>query len=1169
MDRGFEATDSGTTWLDAGDVQGLQVGSNNVQFNRFGHTPPVVRSSYLEQVRRIAPSALIGRAAELAELAAFCSDDAGHAYGWWRAPAWAGKSALLSWFVLHPPPGIKVVSFFITARHHRQNDRKAFVDNVLEQLAELLKYRGLPPGLTDSTHEAHLIGMLSAAAAACRQSGERLVLVVDGLDEDRGVTVMPDSYSIAGILPRQPPSQLKIVVSSRSDPPLPQDVPEDHPLRGSCRTWDLQQSAHADIVRADAERDLKRMVTTGGVERDILGFVAAAGSGLSIRDLTELINEDEWLVTDHLSSFTGRTFRRVDATYALAHEEMQPTAARLLGTRLRDYQQRLHEWAEHYHQLSWPAGTPDYLLRGYFRTTHRDLARMVRYATDADRHDRMLDHTGGDTVALEETLQAQEALLAVAEADLPAMCRLALHRGDLEERNAKLPLGLPRLWAAVGNIDRAEALIHSVPEDGNRRAVALILLAPEVAAAGHHVRAERLVAMIPSRLYVSADEPGKAICAVVRKIAEGGDYDRAINLARTPEQAFWRSRAHSEVAIAAAIRGEDHAEALAEQVPTPYWRAQTFAVLAKMAARAGNAGLADRLASRAETEADNMPERNDRPFALAFLAHEAKESGDGERAQRLATLAADEASALEDQLNRIDTLTRIVPRLAEILDQSSLAELALLAEMTLNAARGDNQITLERQIRLIGATAAAWHTAGDRERAVAVTDAVAVPSNRDSALLDLVSVAAAAGDLKHAHALLRSFSDSSGKDSALGRIVNTLTGPNAEEHIAELVDAIQDRERYASALTDWGYRLAKRGDLQAATQLAERAEAVVRSAGDPARRVALLVALLSVLVEADDTERARAAADRALAAYQAVPERWRSDFKLAAFVRASARAGAHHTAASAAQLIRDSDARAKAQIDLALSIAQEGKRDVAVDLLNAAEKAAMSVPDVRHRLETIRKAIATLWMIGEGEIADALAGRTFDHNGLDEPTEPAEPLRFPTLRVIGKEPSSLLAKERDQALARAVTQLAADGLFPRAETLTSLIIDQLAQAQARTKVVLAMAKAGHHERARALALSEEQSHRRDSCLRELADTLTDLGAIDQAEEIARSIKDNFQRVEALITLARKVEPVRARSLLAIPLQHGRLPDIMDLVAAACPEAINIIADHLLNAGMRN
>jgi hypothetical protein len=75
-----------------------------------------VRSAYLEQVRRIAPPQLYGRDTELAELAAFCTEPGQGTYMWWRGPAWAGKSALMSWFVLHPPPGVQVVSFFVTAR---------------------------------------------------------------------------------------------------------------------------------------------------------------------------------------------------------------------------------------------------------------------------------------------------------------------------------------------------------------------------------------------------------------------------------------------------------------------------------------------------------------------------------------------------------------------------------------------------------------------------------------------------------------------------------------------------------------------------------------------------------------------------------------------------------------------------------------------------------------------------------------------------------------------------------------------------------------------------------------------------------------------------------------------------------------------------------------------
>src|SRR5215475_13989053 len=120
---------------------------------------PVARSAYLEQVKQVAPAALLDREGELAELVRFCAEPDRSPYLWWRAPAWAGKSALLSWFVLNPPAGVRLVSFFITARFADQSDRTAFIDVVLEQLAELLSMA--VPSVTEATREAHLLGYLA------------------------------------------------------------------------------------------------------------------------------------------------------------------------------------------------------------------------------------------------------------------------------------------------------------------------------------------------------------------------------------------------------------------------------------------------------------------------------------------------------------------------------------------------------------------------------------------------------------------------------------------------------------------------------------------------------------------------------------------------------------------------------------------------------------------------------------------------------------------------------------------------------------------------------------------------------------------------------------------------------------------------------------------------
>ena len=193
---------------------------------------PTARSAYLEQVRRIAPTCLRDRGNELAKMATFCIESGDMPFMWWQASAWSGKTALMAWFVLHPPPDVTIVPFFITARYAGQNDRIAFVDVVMEQLAEMLG-QPMPAYLTAATREPHLLGMLNEAARQLHARGKRLVLLVDGLDEDRGVTIGPDAYSITALLPARPAPGLRIIVSGRPDPPIPADVPDDHPLRDS------------------------------------------------------------------------------------------------------------------------------------------------------------------------------------------------------------------------------------------------------------------------------------------------------------------------------------------------------------------------------------------------------------------------------------------------------------------------------------------------------------------------------------------------------------------------------------------------------------------------------------------------------------------------------------------------------------------------------------------------------------------------------------------------------------------------------------------------------------------------------------------------------------------------------------------------------------------------
>ncbi|MGW8357489.1 hypothetical protein [Streptomyces wedmorensis] len=559
--------------------------------------PTVVRSAYWEQVRRIAPDELVGREHELAELAAFCRT--GRGYFWWRADAWAGKSALMASFALAPPPGVRIVPFFITARLGAQNDAAAYVDVVLEQLAELAG-EGVPALLTAATCEAHLLRLYRTAAQACAARGERLVLLIDGLDEDRGVTTGPDAHSIASLLP----ADLPVIVAGRPNPPLPADVPERHPLRDPGIVRTLPPSPKARAIRVEAERELKRLLEAGGLPYALLGLLTAAAGGLTADDLVELTGEIPYRVRDVLRTGPGRTFAVRGDTYLLAHEELAAGAREMLGPRELDRcRGELHAWADRWRERRWPAPTPGYLLHGYvpmLRATG-DVDRMLACALDEVRHDRLLEETGGIGGALGEIRAAGEAMLEEGESAgraglVPIMLRLGFRRSELTRRNGNTPAELAAAWAAAGQVDRAVAMVRGqgatvalrglcaiaerLLERGDRERVeelvaeaeGLVLrearqldrdhmaerLVPLLLMIGEIDRAERLV-----RTVDDAGDRGGPLVALIDVLCAAGAFERAVGIARAEEDGDLRGRAVDRVSRRLLAEGRvDEAERL-------------------------------------------------------------------------------------------------------------------------------------------------------------------------------------------------------------------------------------------------------------------------------------------------------------------------------------------------------------------------------------------------------------------------------------------------------------------------------------------------------------------------------------------------------------------------------------------------------------------------------
>ena len=860
----------------------------------------LTRSAYVEQVRRIAPDELYGRDGELAELAGFCTGSGRGQYAWWRASAWAGKSALLSWFVLHPPPGVPVVSFFITARYRGQADRAAFIDAVSGQLAVLLG-EPVPGHLAEAAREHHLLRQLALAAG----TGRGLVLVVDGLDEDRGVTAGPDAYSIAALLPARPPPGLRVIVAGRPDPPVPDDVPDDHPLRYAGIVRVLAPSPAASVVRSDMQRELKRLLYGDQGQQDLLGLVTAAGGGLSARDLAELTGTWVHDIEESLRTVAGRTFASragywqpgtAPPVYVLGHEELQAAAAVRLGpARLERYRERLHDWAQDYQGRGWPTGTPEYLLRGYFRLLLEatDLPRLVGCATDRVRHDRMLDITGGDAAALAEITDAQDLLLRLGVYDLPVFARLNVHRGIIADRNAHVPPGLPAAWAAIGHLDRAETLARSITNP-YEQAQALAALARAAAQASDLDRAWALAGQAEAlaRSITNPDRQAQALADLAR--AAASDLDRAEALARSITNPYEQAQALADLARAAAQASDldrvwalaGQAETLARSITNPYRQAQVLASLAGVVAGAGDLDRAWALAGQAETLARSITYRGRQMELMASLAGAVAGTRDLDRAGALAPPIPDwgwQAEALAD-------LARAV---AVAGDMDRARVLAGQAEALARSIPGPGW-----QGEVLADLAGIVARADDLNRAEALARSITDPYRQARALADVAREAAGAGDLDRAEALARSITDPGRQARALADVAREAAGAGDLDRARVLAGqaealarSIPDPDLQVGVLAGVAGVVAGVGDLDRAGVLAGQAEALARSITDPSRETLALAILAGAVAVAGDMDRAGMLAGQAEALARSIPDPRRQAWALADVAREAAGAG--------------------------------------------------------------------------------------------------------------------------------------------------------------------------------------------------------------------------------------------------------------------------------------
>ena len=1089
--------------------------------------PPIgselVEAGYQAQVRDIAPWELRGREAELAELVRFCAGDA--PYQWWLADAWAGKSALAAWFVLHPPAGVRVASFFVTRRLAGQADSDAFTEEMVEQLA-VIADEPTAQATTPSGRDRERIRLLELAARRVGEGQERLLLVVDGLDEDEGARPASGKPSIASLLPRRPAGNVRVLVTSRPHPGIPDDVPGGHPLR-HCVPRQLDPSPFAHHIEVAAKNELMEQLHGDQLQVDILGYVTASGGGLAIPDLAELTGSPEWALDGKLRTVFGRSLMTRaqrgpvpagpdDVVYLFAHETLGAVAEETLGNDLGPYRQRLHGWADGYRERGWPADTPQYLLRPYWTLLadkgKGDLRRLADLATDPGRHDRLLAATLGDGDAIAEIATVQERALEQPVPDLAILGRLAVHRDRLEGRNEHLPVELPALLVRVGQRRRGEAIAKSMPMHAQPKALAGV--AGALADAGRWERAERT-----AREITATDSKARALAWVGRAMMEA-DRERAVHLleeagqtAESVPESYLRPFAIAAVAEAFADAGLwERAEETAHAIEPIYAAAGARALRLVV-----DALVADGRWDRAERTAKAVPSIWDKAAAQAAVAA-AIAGHDRERALALLQQVEGTARGHYPSASDAEPLGVILAACSEV-DPDRAAVLATAVEQA--AHRIPHPVGKASALTAIALALAAVHRWDEAER---VAGDIARPDYRADTTRALAEALATAGDRARAERAARGIPAPKARAEALLAVATTLGAEDQGEALALANAAEQTARDIPHAGRVWALQAVARA--QATAGQWDQAERTARriTDQDSVAQVEALGHLAEAMAEADRERAATLAADaRRIAHGITGGER---DRAAEAVARALAAAGQLDDAEEVARGITDPDRQREALEVLARTMGT-------VDRPRALALAAEAEQDVRARMsaEPLSQAV------GLGGLAKLLAE--------------IDPDRAVDLAAEAERAGSAAGPdERDDTLAAVAEALAAVGQWDRAERAARGIVDPETQVRALAEVAGALVAV---DLDRALAVAA------------------------QAEGTARTFPNLYERARAWVVIVERLtaaaplhpaadDPLHQRlhRLLAEILAGGRWLDALEPLGRLDPAALAAV-DRELNA----
>ncbi|WP_405542417.1 hypothetical protein OG478_12085 [Streptomyces phaeochromogenes] len=1074
----------------------------------LGQGRPVLRSGYLHEVAQLAAARFEGRAADLAAMAAFSTapngiqeaqgSDAGTAYWRWLAPAWSGKTALMAQFALHPPQDVDVLAFFITARAAGRSDRTAFLAALQGQLREYLCDADV-----DCASQGQFLDALERAAERATVEGRRLVLLVDGLDEDTGVESASSGYSIAALLPRVPPPGLRIVVAGRPNPPVPSDVLENHPLHSAHVDHLLAPSPAAQALRKAAERDLHALLTGSGPGREVACLIAAANGGLSAQDLADLKGEvSAWEVEEVLGGSLGRSFQYRPAQwsttgqqpahlFSFAHEELQQGALnRISRAALDGYRERVHTFTGAWRDAGWPAETPEYALVGYPQLLRNlaDTTRLTGLATDAVRHERLWETTGSDTEALAEIADAIGLHRAATNPNLRACVRLAQRRDEIRGHVASIPDDIIETWAILGHVRRALTLAQVA--HSSRRIPDLVRRLLFAGRADHN----------------TASLVGSVACQLL-----------------SPVQDAWELRDVADALCGAGYPQE--AAELARSIARPDRRDDALAVVVGAMARSGDPQQAAELA-RGIADPDRQV------GVLASAARALARSGRQKQAVEL-------ARSIADPQRRNGVLGSLATAAAEAADDEP------------DDVYAPTSHAFGRQARIPVEPVEHAHFVKDQERAADRARSISDPDLQSKALgaiakeLALSGVHRQATDLAdEAARLARGIVNHDERDGALTVAARAVARKGHHALAVELARAMADTDRRADTLAAVAVLMARADAGQQAAELADEAAELARGGTALKPKAALLAVVAEAMTLTGRHEQAAELAHLAANLAHDAKEAGQRAMAVTLAARAMASTGRHREAIDIARMVTEPDLLDGAYGAVAVVIAHAGHSGEAIELTRR-------IDDPDRKAKALAAIATALAHAGCHRQAAGLA------LSISRQTSRARALIL-IIRTMARTGHRQEAVELSRTAVRLAHETGDTNW--RARTLAAAA-EALAQDGHHEEAV------GFAQTAAKFARTLRDPGRRAAALTGAARALSRTGCRGQAEGVgreainaARAIKDPGQRVKALTSTAKKCRDIlNGRVLLAEALDIGPLQQVVDCLPDIAPETLELLA----------